>query len=73
MNNFHSYKVVGRGSETQLQVGENLNFNVALYGVNCVHIDIMYTNKTMTQITLSLCMFTYTRSCTMRSHRYNVY
>ena len=23
--NFHSLEVVGRGSETQLQVGENLN------------------------------------------------
>ena len=26
MSNFHPLKVVGRGSETQLQVGENLNF-----------------------------------------------
>ena len=25
MNNFHALEVVGRGSETQLQVGENLN------------------------------------------------
>ena len=25
MNNFHSLKVVGRASETQLQVSENLN------------------------------------------------
>ena len=25
MNNFHPLEVVGRGSETQLQVGENLN------------------------------------------------
>ena len=25
MSNFHSLKVVGRGSETELQVGENLN------------------------------------------------
>ena len=25
MSNFHSLEVVGRGSETQLQVGENLN------------------------------------------------
>ena len=24
-NNFHRLEVVGRGSETQLQVGENLN------------------------------------------------
>ena len=26
VNNFHSLEVVGRGSETQLQVGENLNY-----------------------------------------------
>ena len=25
MRNFHPLEVVGRGSETQLQVGENLN------------------------------------------------
>ena len=25
MSNFHSFEVVGRGSETQLQMGENLN------------------------------------------------
>ena len=25
MSNFHSLEVVGRGSETQLQVGEDLN------------------------------------------------
>ena len=25
MHNFHPLEVVGRGSETQLQVGENLN------------------------------------------------
>ena len=25
MHNFHPFEVVGRGSETQLQVGENLN------------------------------------------------
>ena len=25
MSNFHPFEVVGRGSETQLQVGENLN------------------------------------------------
>ena len=25
MTNFHQLEVVGRGSETQLQVGENLN------------------------------------------------
>ena len=25
MNNFHPLEAVGRGSETQLQVGENLN------------------------------------------------
>ena len=26
MNKFHPLEVVGRGSETQLQVGENLNY-----------------------------------------------
>ena len=26
MSNFHSLEVVGRGSETQLQVDENLNY-----------------------------------------------
>ena len=34
--NFHPLEVVGRGSETQLQVGENLNssgLNVAVKGL----------------------------------------
>ena len=31
MSIFHPLEVVGRSSETQLQVGGNLNFNVALY------------------------------------------
>ena len=26
MSNFHPLEVVGRGSDTQLQVGENLNY-----------------------------------------------
>ena len=26
MSNFHSFEVVGRGGETQLQVGGNLNY-----------------------------------------------
>ena len=26
MSNFHPLEVVGRGSETQLQVGKNLNY-----------------------------------------------
>ena len=26
MSNFHSRQVVGRGSETQLEVGENINY-----------------------------------------------
>ena len=26
--NFHSLEVVGRGSETQLQVSENLNYSI---------------------------------------------
>ena len=37
MTNFHRFDVVGRGSETQLQVGENLNFiyyiSLALQGL----------------------------------------
>ena len=32
MSNFHSLEVVGRGSETQLQVGENLNMIRNIYG-----------------------------------------
>ena len=35
MSNFHPLKVVGRGSETQLQVDENVHFcDVELEGVN---------------------------------------
>ena len=30
MSNFHSLEVVGRGSETQLQVGDNLNYFIQL-------------------------------------------
>ena len=26
MSNFYPFEIVGRGSETQLQVGENLNY-----------------------------------------------
>ena len=26
MNNFHPFEVVGRDSETQLQIGDNLNY-----------------------------------------------
>ena len=29
MSNFHPLEVVGRGSETQLQVGENLNYLIS--------------------------------------------
>ena len=28
MSDFHPFEVVGRGSETQLQVGENFNYLV---------------------------------------------
>ena len=31
MSNFHPLEVVGRGSETQLQVGENLNYLIQLF------------------------------------------
>ena len=37
MNNFHPLEVMGRGSETQRQVVENLIFNVTLQGLRwCV-------------------------------------
>ena len=32
MGNFYPLEVVGRGSETQLQVGENLNSSIKLKG-----------------------------------------
>ena len=32
MGNFHALEVVGRGSETQLQVGENLNLTQQVMG-----------------------------------------
>ena len=32
----HALEVVGRGGETQLQVGENVFFNVALYRLKLV-------------------------------------
>ena len=31
MSNYHTLEVAGRGSETQLQVGENLKKNYLLY------------------------------------------
>ena len=31
MSNFHPLEVVGRGSGTQLQVGENLNYLIQLF------------------------------------------
>ena len=34
MSNFHPFEVVGRGSETQLQVGENLMFNVIVIEIS---------------------------------------
>ena len=34
MSNFHPLEVVGRGSETQLQVGENLNYLIDHFRVN---------------------------------------
>ena len=34
MSNFHSLEVVGRGSETQLQVRENLNYSINAVRVN---------------------------------------
>ena len=29
MSNFHPFEIVGRGSETQLQVGEKLNYLIS--------------------------------------------
>ena len=37
MGNFHSVEVMGRGSETQPQVGENLNNNVAGKALTVLH------------------------------------
>ena len=34
VNNFYPFKVVGRGSETQLQMGENLNKLTCI--LNCI-------------------------------------
>ena len=39
MSNFHPLEVVGRGSETQLQVGENLN------SIICALMDDTYRPK----------------------------
>ena len=36
MSNFHSLEVVGRGREAQLEVGDNIIFNVGLYGLSLV-------------------------------------
>ena len=45
MNNFHPLEVVGPGSETQLQVGDNLNYlnYVTEYDL-CVEYDFNYLN-----------------------------
>ena len=44
MNNFHPLKVVGRGSETRPQVGENLNTSTKVAGKLYY---IMHTYKTL--------------------------
>ena len=37
VNNFHPLEVMGRDSETQLQVGENLILNVELQGLKNIY------------------------------------
>ena len=39
MSNFHPHEVVGRDSETQLQVGENLN---AMFGLKLTNMSIFH-------------------------------
>ena len=34
MDNFHPLEVVGRGSETQLEVGKTLNYELSAFRVN---------------------------------------
>ena len=41
-SNFHPVKVVGRGSETQLQVGEKLNYLFSALRVNAMYINFMF-------------------------------
>ena len=41
ISNYHPLEVVGRGSETQLQVGENLNYLIKRF---CVSVGQLYTN-----------------------------
>ena len=38
MSNFHSLQVVGRGSETQIQVGENINSNCGTLRVSIMNL-----------------------------------
>ena len=51
MSNFHPLEVVGRGSETQLQVSENVNSHELNYGA------IIYSDS----------FIKYLRSCDLRS------
>ena len=57
MSIFHPPKVVGRDSQTQLQVSENLNFNVALYGLlgrtNCISNIIVNKKNLLIEIIIS--------------------
>ena len=48
MSNFHRLEVVGRDSETQLQVGENLNcHNVALTVFTTYYSDALYVPQSI--------------------------
>ena len=51
MSNFHPLEVVGRGSETQLQVGEKLNYFFITMGefsvtvIYCTLVDVKIDNE----------------------------
>ena len=46
MSNFHPLEVVCRGSETQLQVGENLNYLIQRFNPYIAGIDFRRQNLT---------------------------
>ena len=47
INNFHPLEVVGRGSETQLQVGKNLNKTVKINQIKNNNKDFVFILNTV--------------------------
>ena len=55
MSNFHPLDVVDRGSETQLQVGENFNLNNLIYRLKAIAGDINIITLCIAYILIIVC------------------